>query len=149
MTSVDGGAGRGHVMTINDMRRELEAIQASAKAGDLEGVVQTVDRALHALDESRLLTTTEAADVLGIRSVNTLKLLVRRLGVPYTSHGSRMMLLLSDVEELQNRIETKGIRASDRAHDENGALGGAGLSPEEREDLSNTRPGRLPWQRSK
>ena len=69
-------------MTINDMRRELEAIQASAKAGDLEGVVQTVGRALHALDESRLLTTTEAADLLGIRSVNTLKLLVRRLGIP-------------------------------------------------------------------
>ena len=133
-------------MTINDMRRELEAIQASAKAGDLEGVVQTVGRALHALDESRLLTTTEAADLLGIRSVNTLKLLVRRLGIPYKRHGSRMMLALADVERLQDHVEVRGIRASDQAHDEALALGGDGLSQEELDDLSSARPGNLPWQ---
>ncbi len=118
-------------MTINDMRRDLEAIQASARAGDLEGVVQTVDRALHALDESRLLTTTEAADLLGIRSVNTLKLLVHRLDIPYTRHGSRMMLHLSDIERLQHRIEVEGIRASDHAHDASSSeLGCDGLSQE-------------------
>ncbi len=96
-------------MTINDMRRELEAIQASAKAGDLEGVVQTVDRALHTLEESRLLTTSEAADLLGIRSVNTLKLLVHRLNKPYARHGSRMMIRLADVEQIQHRVEVSGI----------------------------------------
>lgn len=137
-------------MTINDMRRDLEAIQASARAGDLEGVVQTVDRALQALDESRLLTTTEAADLLGIRSVNTLKLLVRRLGIPYTRHGSRMMLYLSDVEQLQHCIEVEGIRASDRAHDASGSkLGGDSLSQEELDDLSRARPGKPPWQQTK
>ena len=135
-------------MTINDMRRELEAIQASAKAGDLEGVVQTVDRALHALDSSRLLTTTEAAELLGIRSVNTLKLLVRRLGIPYRRHGSRMMLALADVERLRDRIEVRGIRASDRAHDEAQALGGDGLSRDELDELSSARPGKLPWQQN-
>lgn len=134
-------------MTINDMRRDLEAIQASAKAGDLEGVVETVDRALRTLDETRLLTTTEAADLLGIRSVNTLKLLVRRLGIPYRQHGSRMMLALADVERLQDRIEVRGIRASDRAHDEALALGGNRLSIEELDDLSSARPGVVPWQR--
>ncbi|HEU4784341.1 MAG TPA: helix-turn-helix domain-containing protein [Ktedonobacterales bacterium] len=133
-------------MTINDMRRDLEAIHASAKAGDLDGVVQTVDRALQALDESRLLTTTEAADLLGIRSVNTLKLLVRRLGIPYTRHGSRMMLRLSDVERLQHRIEVEGIRASDRAHDTSGSMRSDALSQEELDVLSQARPGVLPWQ---
>ena len=133
-------------MTINDMRRELEAIQASAKAGDLEGVVQTVDRALHTLEESRLLTTSEAADLLGIRSVNTLKLLVHRLDIPYARHGSRMMIRLADVEQMQHRVEVSGIRASDQAHDESGILGGDGLSQEQLEDLSHARPGALPWQ---
>ena len=131
-------------MTINDMRRELEAIQASAKARDLEGVVQTVDRALHALDESRLLTTTEAANMLGVRSVNTLKLLVRQLGIPYSRHGSRMMLALADIERLQDRIEVRGIRASDQAHDETQSLGSGELSREELDDLSSARLGKLP-----
>ena len=136
-------------MTIGEVRRELEAIQASAKAGDLDQVVQHVDSALHALDGSRLLTTTEAAELLGIRSVNTLKLLVLRLGVPYARHGNRMMLPLSEIERLHESAEVRGIRASDRAHDAVAVLGGDGLSQDELDALSQSRPGTVPWQQQR
>ncbi len=41
-----------------------------------------------ALDRDRLLTTRQAADLLGIRSVNTLKLLLRREQVPTVRRGN-------------------------------------------------------------
>lgn len=87
-------------MSISDVRRNLNAIKASAEAGQFDQVVERVNNALQSLDDQRLLTTTEAAALLGIRSVNTLKLLVRRLGLPYVRHGNRMMLALDDVERL-------------------------------------------------
>lgn len=134
-------------MGIKDLRQDLEAIRASAQAGDLARVVQRVSEALHALDGGRLLTTTEAAELLGIRSVNTLKVRVRQLGVPHEMHGNRMMLPLAEVEHLQNSPEVRGIRASDRAHDATDNLGSKeGLSSEQLSDLTQARPGRLPWQ---
>lgn len=134
-------------MTIPQLRRELEEIRAQARAGDLARVVQTVDEALSILDDTRLLTTSEAARLLGIRSVNTLKLLVRRLGMPYEMHGNRMMLALSTLESLQQSVELRGIQASDRAHDEIQALDTEDALPEAAlEDLARARPGRLPWQ---
>jgi hypothetical protein len=136
-------------MAIDDLRRQLEDILAAAEAGDLDGVRQKADAVLYALDASRLLTTTEAAALLGIRSVNTLKLLVWRLGLPYERRGNRMMLPLDRVERLQDSLEVRGIRASDRArerHESIAELGGDGLSKEELEDLSASRPGTPPRQ---
>jgi hypothetical protein len=134
-------------MSIRDLRKELEAIRTSAQQGDLAQVVHKVDQALTALDSAQLLTTTQAAQLLGIRSVNTLKLIVRRSDIAYTMHGNRMMIPLAEVERIQNSPEVRGIRASDRAHDATEALGGAqGLTEEQLEDLEDTRPGRLPWE---
>src|SRR5690242_17170494 len=112
-------------MNVADLRKDLETIRASAQAGDLNQIVQTVDHALRTLDGSRLLTTKQAAQLLGIRSVNTLKLLVRQSAVPYEMHGNRMMLPVSTVEQLQKSVAVCGIRASDQAHDAIDALGTA------------------------
>lgn len=44
-----------------------------------------------------------------------LKLLVRRLGIPYVRHGNRMMIALDDVERLRRDQVVRGVRASDDA----------------------------------
>jgi excisionase family DNA binding protein len=137
-------------MSVTDLRKDLEHIRASAQAGDLQEVVQAVDHALQSLDGSRLLTTTEAAEVLGIRSVNTLKALVIRNGIPYERRGNRMMLPLAEVERLRETPLLRGLRASEALHETIADLGpadGEGLTAEELQDLEATRPGRLPWQR--
>src|SRR5690348_9588921 len=115
----DSGDG---AMSVTELRKDLEDIRASAEAGDIRRIVQTVDHALRTLDGSRLLTTTEAAEVLGIRSVNTLKLLVRQGDVPYETHGNRMMIPVSALEKLQQDTALRGIRSSDQAHDAVDAL---------------------------
>ena len=133
-------------MAIADVRKDLEAIRAYAEAGDLSHVVQTVEQALYALDAPRLLTTTEAATLLGVRSVNTLKLLVRRSGLPYEAHGNRMMIPMSTLEQLQDSATVRGIRASDQAHDATSELGTEdGLTQAELDALEQARPGHLPW----
>ncbi len=133
-------------MSISDVRKELVEIKLSAEAGNLDQVKERVSRALHTLDEHRLLTTTEAAEYLNIRSVNTLKLLVRQMGIPYERHGNRMMIALHDVEQLHQSQITQGLRASDQAHDASATLGAAPLNQGELDALSAERPGRAPWQ---
>lgn len=136
-------------MSVSDLRKELEDIRASAQAGDLNHIMQAVDRALQSLDGSRLLTTTEAAELLGIRSVNTLKLLVRQSGAPYELRGNRMMIPVSTLESLQQNQAMRGIRASDRAHDELDSAMRDELAEDELRTLSATRPGQLPWRHVK
>jgi|SRR5579859_2605953 len=136
-------------MSVTDLRKDLEHIRASAQAGDLNEVVQAVDHALQSLDSSRLLTTTEAAELLGIRSVNTLKALVTRYSIPYERHGNRMMLPLAEVEQLRESPLMRGLRASEALHDTIADLGPVeGLTAEEMQDLEAARPGPLPWQTS-
>ena len=102
---------------------------------------------LRALDKDRLLTTRQAADLLGIRSVNTLKLLLHREQVPTIRRGNRTMVALGEIERLQDSERVRGIRASDAAHDATAGLGvPEGLSAAPLEDLEAARPGRLPWQ---
>lgn len=140
-------------MSVSELRRDLEIIRDSAQAGDLSRVVEAVDHALRTLGESRLLTTTEAAELLGIRSVNTLKVLIRQSGLPYEMHGNRMMIPVSALQRLQHSGGLRGIRASDQAHDAIDAFqpkdDRRGLTSRQLRDLAAGRPGRLPWQASK
>jgi hypothetical protein len=127
-------------MHISDVRQDLEAIRASAQAGDLDGVIHHAAHALGTLDDTQLLTTTEAA------AVNTLKLLIRHNTIPYTMHGNRMMLSLATIQQLQDSHEIQGVRASDAAHDAMEHAGiTEGLSATQLEDLAASRPGQLPW----
>ena len=115
--------------------------------GDRESAVSTLDSALDALDGERLLTTTEAADLLGVRSVNTLKLLLRAEGVPTVRRGNRTMVALGEVERLRGGERARDLRASDRLHDASAALGEETISPETLEVIAAGRPGTSPWER--
>ena len=106
---------RNSTVSVTDLRKDLEHIRASAQAGDLNAVVRAVDHALQSLDGVRLLTTTEAAELLGTGSVNTLKALVTRYGIPYERHGNRIMLPVAEVERLRESLLPRGLLASEVA----------------------------------
>jgi|SRR5689334_24168510 len=133
-------------MSITELRKVIEEIRMHAQDGNVDEVIRAADHALHALDGDQLLTTTQAAELLGIRSVNTLKLLVRSSGIGYEMRGNRMMIPLAELQRIQNSPEVRGIHASDRLHDASAELGtDEGLSGEQLEDLTLSRPGWLPW----
>jgi hypothetical protein len=132
---------------LPDARAEIQAARNLAVArGDID-LVERLDKALTALDPDRLLTTTQAAEFLGIRSVNTLKVLVRVEGLRTVRHGNRMMIPLSELERIQHTPRLRGLHASDRIHAETSELGAPeGLTPDELAALETGRPGRLPWE---
>ena len=137
-------------MRVGELRKALEDIVRHARDSDTAQVIDTAQQALRALDGERLLTTTEAAAMLGIRSRNTVKALVRRLGLRYERSGNRMMIPLSELERIQESMEVRGIRASDEAHE---AMAGLATdepsSDDELDALDAGRPGRAPWDASR
>ena|SRR5579864_5098799 len=133
-------------MSITELREDLEELRAYVRAGNTEAAERKIEQALKELDGTRLLTTTEAASLLNIRSVNTLKLLCRRGDISYVTHGNRMMIPLSEIERVQESEAVRGIRASDQMHDATDGLGSPdGLSAAQMDDLEAARPGRIPW----
>lgn len=132
---------------VTKLRADLRAIRSLLAAGETAEATLKLDETLESLGALHLLTTSEAAEILGIRSVNTLKALVRTENIPVVMHGNRMMIPLAEVERIQEGTGVRGIRAADIAHDAAEALGGPdGLSQEEMDALSASRPGTPPWQ---
>jgi len=99
-------------MSIRELRADLEEARAHIAQLEVSQAKKALDKLDHALKDlgpGRLLTTTEAAEWLGIGSVNTLKLLVRRHGIDYELHGNRMMIPLSELERIQNSSVVRGM----------------------------------------
>ncbi len=135
------------MQNVPTMRNALEVILQQAQEGNVDGIIQTAQQTLQALNEDQLLTTREAARLLGIRSINTLKGLVVRNGIPYQRVGNRMMLSVTTVERLRESPVMRGLRASEALQDTIGELGPeAGMTAAAMQDLEATRPGHLPWQ---
>ncbi|HKV83742.1 MAG TPA: helix-turn-helix domain-containing protein [Ktedonobacterales bacterium] len=136
-------------MVIARLREALEEILMHAQGGNLDEVVQSTRHALHELENDHLVTTTQAAELLGIGSVNTMKALVRKLALSHEMHGNRMMIPISELERIQQTQVVRELQASDRVHQQTEGLGSdAGMSPDQLEELSRARPGRLPWARA-
>jgi excisionase family DNA binding protein len=130
-------------MTITTLRDELRQVRAYVAEGERDKALDALDRALEDVQPDRLLTTSEAAEMLGIRSVNTVKALVRREGLAYERHGNRMMIPLRELERIQGSQTVRGIQASDRAHDD-ADWGGDDLTLEQMKELERARPGTVP-----
>lgn len=105
---------------------------------------------LEALEElwrsEQTVTTTEAARLLGIRSINTLKALLKVEGIETVANGNRIMIPIDEVLRLKNSRRTQGIRASDEAHDAS-FDDDTSMTEADMDILHDSRPGRLPWQR--
>jgi predicted site-specific integrase-resolvase len=93
-----------------------------------------------------LLTTREAAESLGIRSVNTIKHWVRTGYLHGVQRNERLMIPIEEIERIQHDDQVRSLRAAARVEDEVADLGlDRLLTQEELDALSQTRPGRLPW----
>ena len=135
-------------MSITELRQTLTHALASAEEGNVSETVRALKVALRDVDGERLLTTTEAAQLLGVRSINTIKSWCRTGYIKGVAHGNRTLIPLSEIERIQNSDRVRGIRIAEELHAESAELGGdEEMSQEELDALDAGRPGTLPWQR--
>jgi len=131
-------------MVMSELREQLISTRQLIKEGRPDKALESIERALEELN-TPLLTTTQAKDLLGLGSVNTLKMLVRKAGLQVQMHGNRMMISRSELEKLENSSLLRGLHASDRLHEESAELGVPdGLTEDQLQELEELRPGSLP-----
>jgi hypothetical protein len=95
------------------------------------------------------LTTTQAAQAIGVRSVNTIKYWVK-IGYIYgVKRNGRTLIPRAEIERITNDDRVRAIRVTDHLHEETTLLGGPdGLSDAELLALKASRPGTTPWERN-
>lgn len=134
-------------MDVSDLRQSLALVRDHLRSLEIQTALEELDRVIEALND-RMLTTTEAARFLDVKSVNTLKALVQRAGLRVERHGNRMMIPISELERLQQSPLLTGIRESDRMHDGSSELGNdVGLSEDDLEALEDQRE-TVPWSKN-
>lgn len=135
-------------MTIGDLRGELSQARRAAENGDLAQTVRQLDKVLEHIKPDHLLTSTEAAHMLGVRSPNTILGWCRTGYIRGVRRGGRTMIPVSEVERIQEGDQVRMMRALDELHNQTADLGSDdGLNEEELELLHQSRPGILPWER--
>ena len=135
--------------TVEALRAELERARQAAHAGNMAAVLRELDNAIASLNADRLLTTMEAAHLLGIHSPNTVLAWCRTGYVRGVQRGGRTLIPLSEVERIGNGDPVRATRAADRLHDRAATLGAdEAMSEAEMEQLHEARPGTLPWERA-
>jgi len=131
---------------IDESVRRLHRARELMSIGKIDAAVELLEGLEELWSAEQTVTTTEAAHFLGIRSINTLKALLKVEGIETTKNGSRIMVPLKDLLSLKHNRRVQRIRASDAAHaasfDDDEPM-----SETEMDILHDTRPGTLPWRR--
>ena len=123
--------------------------ELSALLPDTPHARAVLEQVRQELRPDRPLTTREAADFLGIRSVNTLKALLLAEKVPTVKAGTHTRVARQELERLRESRRLAAIHAADQKWDQvDAAFGSDGLTQEQTDMLSEARPGALPWKRS-
>lgn len=134
-------------MTVSDLRAAMDEIDHLVRQHRYDEIAPVIARVKQELAADRLLTTREAAALLQIGSVNTVKAMAHAGKIGYVMHGSHMRIPLSEVARVQDTAIVRDMRALERLHDETAILGSDdGMSEDALMDLSMSRPGKLPWQ---
>jgi len=137
--------------TLEAIRERVLRARAQAASRHEDEIVRELDEALAGLDGGEtLLTTTEAAALLGIRSVNTVKALVHAGRIGARRVGTHYRIPLAEVARLQEDEMVRGLRATSAVHAELDATIGEAIpqSDEDLRGLADARPGTLPWKRT-
>jgi hypothetical protein len=132
---------------ITELREDLRTARSMAESGDLAGVLRTLDQALTDLSDSRLLTTQEAAELLGVKSPEALAPIMRGNDVPLEWQDGRPLVALSDVERVADSAWIQRMRELDRLHDLSSDLGRE-MTREEMDALEAGPPGHVPWRQA-
>lgn len=135
---------------LTELREDLKELRSYVADGNTDEALRRIDRTLQELDDERRVTTTEAAELLGIQSVEIVRLLCNRGDIRYiVSDDGEAMITISEIERVRDSEPVRMIRTLDRLHDEIEELGfpGEPLTEEEMEMLHASRPGTLPWER--
>jgi hypothetical protein len=131
---------------IDQSVRQLERVREHVEKGERAEAIELLTQLQELWQSEQTVTTTEAARFLGIRSINTLKALLKAEGIQTTMNGSRIMVPIGELLKLKDSRRVRRIRASDAAHagsfDDDVAM-----TQPEMEILRDARPGSLPWQR--
>ncbi len=130
---------------ITELRKDLRTARSLAEAGDVAGVLRTLDQALADLSDRRLLTMQEAAELLGVKSHEALAPIMHGNDVPLEWQNDRPLVALSDVERVADSEWVLRMQELDRLHDLSSDLGRE-MTQEEMDALEAGRPGRLPWE---
>ncbi len=126
-------------------RAALEQLRAArTENADVQAAVATLERALNGSEGRKLLTTTEAADALGVRSVNIVKYWVKTGYIHGVKHDERTMIPVSEIERIMDEDRVRDMRAADKLDEATNELGRP-MTDEEMEMLAASRPGKLPW----
>lgn len=139
--------------TLIALERLLDEIDRLADEDRTKEIKVVVARARGEIsDGDTLVTTTQAAKLLGIGSINTIKSMVRHGEIiDVRKAGNRTMIPLREIKRLQNTDVARDLRAMTDAM----ALGalpdevdeGARMSREEMDILEAGRPGAPPWKK--
>jgi hypothetical protein len=138
------------VLEREAIEKALALLERSPNADpNVVAATETLKRALREERTHDLLTTAEAAEALGVRSINTIKRWVKIGYVQSAQRNERMMIPFSEIKRIQHDDRVGVLRATSLLQAEIAGLSGEGLSDEELIGLTETRPGKPPWMASK
>lgn len=130
---------------LDAITAQLRAREQNDLADQLRQVTDVLRAAVRPVQEDVLITTTEAAQVLGVRSVNTIKRWVREGLLEGYRRGGRVLVSRSSVEQMaqdsvvgRQRAYEQGLAAALAPFDI-----GDDVPAEELETM--TQRGRAPW----
>lgn len=133
--------------SLTRIEETLNAADTALRHADMATVQAKLAELRSLIAPDQLLTTGEAAVLLGIRSVNTVKALARAGKLPYQQEpGKQMRLPLAGVLAFRDTRAFQQLAASEQIHDETRDLGSDAIPAEVLEDMAAT-PGSLPWHR--
>src|SRR5438552_604277 len=111
-------------MSLQDIRTDLRGALESLDAGNIATAQAQVRHALDRLEPDQLLTTGEAADLLGVRSVNTVKHWCRIGILSGVTRNRRLMIPLAEIERVRNSERVRAYTEAQSLHDRIGRLAG-------------------------
>jgi len=138
------------VLEREAMEKALALLERAPNADpNVVAATETLKRALSEERTRDLLTTAEAAEALGIRSINTIKRWVKIGYLQGVQRNERTMIPFSEIERIQHDDRVGALRAVGRLQAEIADFSAEGLSDDELIGLTETRPGKSPWMTSK